>query len=88
MIHVTRTTVAALAAVKNLELGYTPKNLHTLMAGLGVTRRMVAEVTCVSVQSVTAWRAPIDAAMHRDMSAKNWRKFLQMWVELTGEDLK
>jgi len=88
MVGKTWTTVSAIAAAKKMELGYTPNNLKKLMSDLNLTRRMVANRVGVDVQSVTAWRAPIGAAMHRDMNTKNWRKLLQMRVELTEGKLK
>jgi len=81
MVGKTWATVSALAAVKNLEIGYTPENLKKLMKAHGINRKILATELGVDAQSVSAWRAPIGAAMHRDMNTKNWRKFLQMRVE-------
>ena len=64
--------------IRELELGYTPANLITLMDVAGLTYARVAQHLGVTTDAVTRWRYPVDAPSHRDMPLRQWLRFLEL----------
>ena len=67
--------------MKDLEIGYTPKNLKFIRQNSRKTQKDIADALNVSLITVQRWEMPVSVNSHVDMPYKKWLEFIELLLK-------